>query len=219
MEIQRDVISQLQWEPFVKASEIGVAVKDGIVTLSGMVDTYSKKMAAENAVKKVKGVRAIAEDIQIGVSPTYRKTDSEIAESVLHSLNWNTVIPEGKIQVKVEEGIVTLDGEVEWEFQRASARNVVNNLPGVRSVFSNITVKPKIAASDVQNKISSAFHRTATIDAEKVTVEVLGNAVTLRGQVRSYAEREDAENAAWSAPGVATVRNYLELVPEEEFTF
>ncbi|MGZ8538956.1 MAG: BON domain-containing protein [Flavisolibacter sp.] len=219
MEIQKDVMSQLKWEPFVKASDIGVSVKDGIVTLSGMVDSYSKKIAAERAVKKVTGVKAIAEDIQIGVSPGYRKTDTEIAESVLHSLKWHTAIPDEKIKVKVEEGLVTLDGEVEWEYQRSSARNIINNLAGVKNVINNISVNPKIVASDVKTKISSAFHRTATIDAEKVQVEVIGSKVTLRGKVRSYAEREDAENAAWSAPGVATVENHLYLIPEEEFSF
>ncbi|MGZ5285659.1 MAG: BON domain-containing protein [Flavisolibacter sp.] len=218
-EIQKEVISQLKWEPFVKASEIGVSVKDGIVTLSGIVDSYSKKIAAETAVKKVSGVRAIAEDIQIGVSLSYMKTDTEIAESVLNSLKWHTAIPDEKIQVKVEEGVVTLDGEVEWEYQRGSARNVVNNLAGVKNVISNLMVKPKIAESDIKNKIKSAFHRTATIDAGKVEVEVNGSSVILRGEVRSFVEKEDAESAAWSAPGVTTVESYLHLVPEEEFTF
>lgn len=219
MEIQKDVLSQLQWEPFVKASEIGVSVKDGIVTLSGIVDSYLKKIAAENAVKKVNGVRAIAEDIQIGVSPGYKKTDTEIAASVLSALKWHSAVPDETIRAKVEDGVVTLEGEVEWEYQRSSARSAVSYLLGVRNVVNNITVKPKILASDIKNKISSAFHRTATIDAEKVSVEVIGNRVILRGKVRSYAEKEDTETAAWSAPGVATVENYLELVPEEEFTF
>jgi osmotically-inducible protein OsmY len=219
LEIQQDVISQLKWEPFVKASEIGVSVKNGIVTLSGLVDSYSKKIAAETAVRKVSGVKAIAEDIQIGVSPSFRKTDTEIAESVLNALKWHSAVPDEKIKIKVEDGIVTLDGELEWEYQRTSAKNAVVNLMGVKNVISNLIVKPKALVSDIKNKISAALHRAATIDAEKISIDVSGNKVILRGQVRSYAEKEDAEDAAWSAPGIASVVSYLEMVPEPELTF
>jgi osmotically-inducible protein OsmY len=219
LEIQQDVISQLKWEPFVKASEIGVSVKNGIVTLSGLVDSYSKKIAAETAVRKVSGVKAIAEDIQIGVSPTFKKTDTEIAESVLNALKWHSAVPEDKIRVKVEEGIVTLDGEVEWDYQRTSAKNAVSNLMGVRNVISNLTVKPKALVSEIEKKISAAFHRSATIDAEKISISVTGNKVILHGQVRSYAEKQDAEDAAWSAPGIGSVVSFLEMVPEPELTF
>ena len=219
IEIQEDVISQLKWEPFLKASDIGVVVKNGIVTLSGTVANYSQKLAAERAAKKVTGVRGIAEDIQIGVSPVFRKNDTEIAESVLNALKWHSAVPEEKVKVKVEDGIVKLEGEVEWEYQRSSAKDAVDHLLGVRNVVNNISVKPKVSVADIKNKISAAFHRTATIEADRISVEVVGNKVILEGKVRSYAEKEDAMDAAWAAPGITTVENNLELVSEEEFSF
>ena len=169
--------------------------------------------------KKVTGVRGIAEDIQIGVSPVFRKNDTEIAESVLNALKWHSAVPEEKVKVKVEDGIVTLEGEVEWEYQRSSAKDAVDHLLGVRNVVNNISVKPKVSVADIKNKISAAFHRTATIDADRISVEVIGNKVILEGKVRSYAEKEDAMDAAWAAPGITTVENNLELVSEEEFSF
>jgi osmotically-inducible protein OsmY len=211
IQIQKDVIAQLLWEPFLKASEIGVTVKNGIVTLSGQVDSYSKKLSAEHAAKKVAGVKAIAEDIQIGVSPTYRKTDTEIAEAVLNALKWHSAVSEEKIKIKVEDGIVRLEGEVEWEYQSKNAKSSIENLLGVRTVLNLIRVKPKVTAHDIEQKINAAFFRSATIDSRHVTAEVIGSKVILHGTVRSYAEKRDAEAAAWSAPGVNMVETKLEI--------
>lgn len=218
IQIQKDVMEELKWEPFLNESEIGVAVKNGIVTLSGMVDTFSKKLSAEKAAKSVAGVKAVAEDIQVGISPVYRKTDAEIAEAVLNALKWHTAVQDEKIKVKVEDGAVTLDGEVEWEYQRINARTAIQNLAGVRSVINLIRVKPTITASGIQQKINSAFQRHATIDAGRITADVAGSWVILRGKVRSFAEKEDAEKAAWAAPGVTNVESELEIeVPEYAF--
>jgi osmotically-inducible protein OsmY len=218
-QIQQDVMYQLKWNPFLKASEIGVSVKNGIVTLSGIVNSYAQKAEAEKSAKKVVGVRGIAEDIQIGVSPGVRKSDTEIAESVLNALKWHSAVPDDLVTVKVEDGAVTLEGELEWEYQRSSAKSAVTNLNGVKKIIDRLTIKPKASVADVENKIAAAFHRTATIDSERIAVEVAGKTAILRGKVRSYAEKEDAEDAAWSAPGISVVVNYLELVPEEEYTF
>lgn len=216
VQIQQDVIEELKWEPFLNASDIGVSVKNGIVTLSGQVDAYSKKIAAEKSAKNVTGVKAIAEDIQIGVSPTHDKTDTEIAEAVLNALKWHTAVQEEKIKIKVEDGNVRLDGEVEWEYQRSNAKTAIENLSGVKSVINFITVKAKVLAADVTEKIMDAFHRSATIDAACIKPEITGNKVTLLGKVRSVSEKEDAESAAWNAPGVTTVENRL-LVDEPEY--
>lgn len=213
-QIQKDVMAQLNWEPILDASEIGVAVKEGVVTLSGIVDTYTKKMAAEKAVKKVAGVRAVALDIQVGVSPMFKKTDSEIAETVLTALRLHTAVMDDRIKIKVEDGIVTLEGDAQWEYQRKAAKDAIQNLPGVRNVLNYIAVRPLVGATDVERKITAAFHRSATVDAERITVETVGSKVILKGTVRSLAEKEDAEDAVWAAPGVMTVEN--RLIIEEE---
>ncbi len=217
-QIQQDVMEQLKWEPFLNAAQIGVAVKNGIVTLSGQVDSYAKKLAAENATKKIEGVKALAEDIQIGVSPLYSKTDSEIAEAVYNALKWHAAVQEEKIRIKVENGIVKLEGEVDWEYQRRNAQAAIENLIGVRLVINLITISGKVIPADVKQKISSAFTRNAIIDAGKINVEVIANKVVLRGTVRSYAEKQDAENAAWSALGVTSVDDKIEMeLPEFAF--
>ena len=219
-QIQKDVMAQLKWEPFLNASEIGVAVKNGIVTLSGQVDSYLKKIAAEDAAKKIAGVKAIAEDIQIGISPANKKTDTEIAEAVVNALKWHTAVQEDKIKIKVENGLVRLEGEVEWEYQKTNATSAVVNLTGVLGVHNLIVVRPKIVSSSIEKRINEAFHRSATIDSSKITAEVSGTKITLRGKVRSYTEKEDAENAAWNAPGVTSVTNNLEIeVPEYELDY
>lgn len=217
-QIQSDVMDELKWEPFLNSSEIGVAVKNGVVTLSGIVDSYSKKLAAEKAVKRINGVKAVAEDIQVGDSPLFHKTDTEIAEAVLNALKWHTAVKEDKIKIKVEDGNVKLEGEVEWEYQRVAAKTAIQYLSGVRSITNLITVKPSIKAEDIKQKISSAFHRSANVDSGKIRAEVEGNKVILRGKVRSFTEKEDAEDAAWSAPGVLHVESQL-IVEEPEYVY
>lgn len=213
-EIQKDIMEELQWEPSLNAPEIGVAVKNGIVTLSGEVDNYNKKLEAEKAAKKISGVRAIAEDIQIGVSPIFRRTDTEIAESILQSFKLNVNVPAESIKVKVEDGIVTLEGTVDWDYQRNAAWHCVENLPCVKIIYNLITIKPRLVPSDIEKKISSAFQRYAALDANRISVIVSGSKAILEGTVRSLVEKEDAENAAWSATGILSVENNLEIEPD-----
>lgn len=213
-EIQQNVMEELKWEPLLNASEIGVAVKNGVVTLSGIVDTYAKKVAAEKAAKRVAGVKAVAEDITVRLFPGTKKTDAEIAEAVLTALQWHSAVQEDQIKVKVEDGIVTLEGEVQWQFQKDAARNMVENLNGVREISNKIKITPAVTSKNIKHEINAAFHRHATVDSGKIKVEVSGSRVTLRGKVRSWAEKRDAEIAAWLAPGVNTIDNELEITEE-----
>jgi osmotically-inducible protein OsmY len=209
--IRKDVMDELGLEPLLKANEIGVAVKNGIVTLSGMVDTYTKKITAEQAAQRVAGVRAIAEDIVVKPGGNSRKTDSEIAEAVMNALKWHSAVQEDRIRVKVEDGFVTLEGEVEWEFQKNSAQYMVENLQGVSGITNKITLIPTVSHGDVKRSIHSSFHRHATLDANKIIIQSEGNKVVLNGTVRSFAEKKDAENAAWLVPGVNKVENKLKI--------
>jgi len=218
IKIQNDVMDELKWEPFLDSSEVGVAVKNGVVTLSGIVDTYSKKLIAEKAAKRVAGVKAVAEDIQVGISPDFLKTDTEIAGAVLLALKWNTAVQADKIKIKVEDGVVKLEGEVQWDYQRNSARAAIEHLTGIRSVINLISVSPKVTPADIKQKINAAFHRSATVDSGSINAEVVGSKVILRGKVRSFIEKEDAEYAVWWAPGVLSVDDRLEI-EEPEYAF
>lgn len=210
-QIQQDIMAQLRWEPILNAAEIGVSVKKGIVTLSGEVDSYFKKVTAENAAKMISGVRAIADDIQIGVSPQHDKTDAEIAEAVATALTAHRHVEERKIRVTVDKGVVTLEGTANWNFQRAAAAEVVKVLKGVRGINNHIIIKPAAPPGEVKKSIEESIARYATLDPEKITVEVQDSKVILRGSVRSLSEGDDAEYAAWSAPGVTAVENRLML--------
>jgi osmotically-inducible protein OsmY len=218
LEIQKDVMEELKWTPLLNSTEIGVAVKNGIVTLTGTVDSYIKKVNAENAAKKVAGVHAIAENIEVEITSPGKKTDAEIAAAILHALKWHSIVPDEKIKIKVEDGWVTMDGEVEWEYQKTSTRNAVTNLLSVRGITDNINVAPKtlisFTADKVRSSIIKALHRRASRDADKITIETIGSKVLLGGTVHSLAEKEDAVAAAWSIPGVFWVENNIELESE-----
>lgn len=217
-DIKKDVMAQLQWEPYLNTAAVGVAVKDGVVTLSGQVDSYARKLAIERAARKILGVKAVAEEIKVGVSTVDHRTDTEIAQAVATALAWHTAVQEDKIKIIVEGGVVTLAGEVDWNYQRQAAVDAIKSLYGVRWVNNAITVKAGVVASDIRKKIKDAIARNAAVDADKVSVEIAGSKVILRGTVRSFAEREDAELSAWAAPGVTSVENKL-MVEEPELTF
>lgn len=210
-QIQIDVMDQFKWDPFLHASEIGVGVKNGIVTLSGRVDSYFKKRSLEESAKKVAGVKAVAMDIQIGISPTEAKTDTEIAEAILHALKWHTAVKEEKIKISVEDGDVTLEGEVEWEFEKANAQHAIENLEGIKSITNLITIQSKVTPENIQRKIEGAFQRSASINSRRIDITVSGAEVTLNGDVSSLAEKEDAEYAALNIQGVTKVNNYLAI--------
>ncbi len=214
LEIQNDVQEELKFQPFLKSSEVGVAVKDGIVTLSGIVDTYSKKISAENATKKVEGVTAVVQNIEVKLASSGKKTDVDIAEAVRNNLKWSSTVPYENLKVIVENGWVTLEGETEWEYQKRSAENIIENLSGVMGVINNIKLSPKLNPTEIKQKIHAAFIRSASIDSEKINIEVNGNKITLTGRVRSMAEKKDAENAAWLAPGVVSVENKIKIDTE-----
>ena len=218
VQIQKEVMEELKWEPGLKSSEIGVTAKDGVVTLSGQVETYLNKLSAERAAKRVSGVKAVAEDIQVGSSPLYARTDSEIAAAALNALKWNSALQDEKFKIKVEDGIVKLEGEVEWDFQRTQAKKAIESLTGVRLVIDLITLKPKLSAEGIEKKISAAFQRHANIDSKGIEVSVSGSKVILRGKVRSFTEKDDAADVAWAAPGVTSVENYL-TIQEPEFAY
>lgn len=216
-QIQTDVQNQLKWEPQLNAAEIGVAVRNGIVTLSGIVDTYPKKLAAEKVAKAVIGVKAVALDIQVGISPVNRKSDTEIAEACVNALRWDSSVPDDKIKVKVENSTVTMEGTVEWGYQRLAAKNAIVKLTGVKGVNNMIAVKQKPSSIDIKQRIRESFISTAGHEADNIRIETLGDRVVLRGNVKSHYEREEAENTAWATPGVNEVENRIEVVYEEFF--
>ena len=218
LEIQKKVQEQLRWEPILNAAEIGVSVKDGVVTLTGQVDSYVKKMAVEKSAKRVSGVKAVAEDIQVGLSSANQRTDTEIACAVVNAFKWDVSVPDDKLQIEVEKGFVTLSGEVDWDYQRRAAQHAIEKLAGVKFVLNNITLKIRPVLTNIKEKIKAVLVRDATIDAEKISITISGDEAILSGKVRSLAEKDDAELAAWSAPGVCKVQNRI-VVDQEEFAY
>ena len=209
--IQEDVMLEIDWDPEVDSAEVGVAVEDGIVTLSGQVDSYWTKKAAERAAKRVRGVKGVAQDIIVKYSGMER-TDTDIADAAVRAIKWNTTIPNEAVKVKVEDGWVVLEGEVSWKFQKTAAENAVEKITGVSGVSNLIAIKPKVQASIVKSTIKRALERRADIEADGIEVEAKNSTVILRGTVKTWGERAEVHKAVWSAPGVTAVENNLTVV-------
>lgn len=213
-ELRKDVMDEIKWDSDLKdnATEIGVAVKDGVVTLTGTVDTFWKKRCAEKAAQRVSGVRVVAADIEVKLSSLGKRTDTDIAIAVRNALRWNSAVNEDKIEVKVDKGWVYLEGTVDRAYEKRYAEEAVEDLFGVTGVTNNITLKTTaIDMKDIQRKIAAAYHRSATVDSSAIKIDTLGTKVILKGKVRSWAEKKEAANIAWAAPGVLGVDNQIEV--------
>lgn len=209
-ELQRDVQDAIKWEPLLNAAEIGVTVKDGVVTLTGTVDSYSKKNEAEDATKNVKGVKAVVEKIEVQFSGSHeKKNDNEIANEIVNAIKWNWQVPNDKVKVKVENGWITLEGELEYNYQKEAAKNAVRNLLGVIGVSNNITIKSTKEEKVEKEAIQSALRRNWSIDDNNIDVKVSGHNATLTGTVDSWYQKDEAERIAFNAPGVWSVDNEL----------
>ena len=212
-ELQHSVQNALDWEPSIDAADIGVSVDEGVVTLRGDVKSYPEKATAERVTFGVYGVKGVANDIDVRLADTYKRTDTEIAQAAVSALKWNALVPDEKVAVTVSNGWITLKGRVPWDYQRVAATNSVRDLSGVCGVSNLITVEPHVSAADVKTKIEAALTRSAEIDARRINVTVAGGKVTLSGNVHSWFERDEARHAAWSAPGVREVDDRIAVVP------
>ena len=211
LELRQDVLDELEFEPSVNAAHIGVTANKGVVTLTGFVTSYAEKAAAERAARRVKGVKAIAEEIEVRLPSHTKRADDEIAARAVDILKWQVGFPADRINVKVEKGIVTLTGEVDWQFQRNDAEYAVHKLTGVTHVANQIRVFSPAHASEIKEKIQKALQRSAEVESSRITVQTEGGRVVLSGKVRAWYERDLAERAAWSAPGVTEVQDHLTI--------
>jgi osmotically-inducible protein OsmY len=211
LQLQRDVLDELKWDPAVNAAQIRVEVKDGLVILAGRVESFAEKWAAEWAAKRVAGVKAFADEIRVEPTRFRELTDADLARAAENALKWHAHVPQNRIKVRVENGRITLEGKVEKQFEREIALQVVLHLAGVTAVNNKIILKPEVEPTEVKAKIEAAFQRSAVVDAKRITVKAEGGKVILTGTVRSWVEYQDAERAAWAAPGVHEVKNLLKI--------
>jgi osmotically-inducible protein OsmY len=212
-EIQKDVTDEMRYDPSLQDDDVAVAVRDGVVTLAGYVKSYLDKWHAERVASRVKGVRAVVNDLDVKLPTSSERADPELARAAVEALRWNVAIPAERIKVKVEKGWITLEGDVDWNYQREAAARAIRSIVGVRGVTNLVTVKAAPSPSDVKQKIKEALQRGAQFDAEHIQVEIDGHKAILRGTVRSYAERRDAEHAAFNAAGITEVDNRLIVDP------
>lgn len=210
-QLKKDVLDELEWEPALNATRVGVAVDHGVVLLTGRLDTFAEKEAVEKAVRRVAGVKAMAVELQVTLAPRHQRSDTEIAAAIETAFKWHALIPEDRIQVKLEKGWVTLTGEVDWQYQRHNAERVVRPVTGVLGVNNHITIRAREASSYVAQRIGDALTRHAEEQARNIEVTVEADTATLRGKVDTLAERAAAQAAAWSAPGISRVVNELKV--------